>query len=82
MRVSIHFDSASTEQVRQLSVALHRATGDNTLNLGVNGPEAWHGSTPLLTPDQFTAVAAHVCKADGRTFAELIDQVRAAEVEQ
>lgn len=72
MRVTIAFDSASTKQVRDLSVALHHALGNNRLTLGVEGPECWHGETPKLTPNQFAQVFAHLVKLDGRTFAEVV----------
>lgn len=73
MRVSIRFDSATTEQVRQLSVALHKATGNNRITLGVEGPECWHGETPPVTPNQFARVVAELCKADGQTYAAIIE---------
>lgn len=56
MRVTISFDSASTDEVRALSVALHQVTGCNSLTLGVEGPECWHGETPPLNPNQFAEV--------------------------
>jgi hypothetical protein len=76
MRVTIKFDSATTDQVRELSVALQRATSNNRMTLGVEGPEGWHGETPPLTPDQFARVAAHVCKIGAKTYAEVLDGVR------
>ena len=60
MRVTISFDSANTDQVRDLSVALNRATGNNRLTLGVEGPECWHGETPKLTPNQFADVVGNL----------------------
>ena len=76
MRTTIKFDSATTEQVRQLSVALHKATGDNNLTLGVEGPEHWHGETPPLTPNQFAAVVARLVTSDGRSLADIADEAR------
>lgn len=71
MRVQIKFDSATTEQVRQLSVALKHATGDNNLMLGVEGPECWHGFTPHLTPNQFATVVGDLVTVDGQPIGPL-----------
>lgn len=71
MRVTIQFDSATTKQVRALSVALHQATGDNNLTLGVEGPEHWHGSTPPLTPNQFADVVGRLVRYEGRPLGDI-----------
>lgn len=77
MRTTIKFDSATTQQARQLSVALHKATGNNNrLMLGVEGPEGWHGETPPLSPNQFAAVVAQLCTVGDRTYAEILDEHR------
>lgn len=55
-RFSIHFDSASTAEVRKLCVALHRAGHTAELQVGVNGPEAWAGRTPMLNRAAFQVV--------------------------
>jgi hypothetical protein len=74
MRVSIQFDSASTEQVRQLAVALHKVGLTETLNVGVNGPEKWSGHTGKLTPNQFASVVASIVKVDGETIAAFVNE--------
>lgn len=76
MRTTIKFDSANTQQVRQLSVALHKATGNNRLMLGVEGPEGWHGETPPLAPNEFAAVVAQLCTVGERTYADILDEHR------
>ncbi len=70
MRVQISFDSANTVQVRQLAVALHKAGLTGQLQVGVNGPEAWSGCTPHLTPNQFAVVVANTVKVRDLTVAE------------
>lgn len=77
MRVTIEFDSATTEQVRQLSVALNQVLGDNNLTLGVEGGDYWHGHTPHLNPNQFAAVAARIIKCGGDSLASIVDEVLA-----
>lgn len=57
MRVKITGDSATTEQIRSLSVALHRVNMTGQLQVGVNGPDHWGFSTPNLTPSEFCKVA-------------------------
>lgn len=77
MRIRICFDSATTTQVRALSVALHNAAvGSNRLTVGVEGPECWGGETPSLTPNQFARVFASLVKADGRPIAEILEAWR------
>ncbi len=71
MRVSITFDSATTEQVRLLSVALNKARGNNRLELGVEGPECWHGSTPNLTPTEFATLVGALVTFDGRPIGDI-----------
>jgi hypothetical protein len=78
VRIRIEFDSATTEQVRALSVALNRVMPSNRLTLGVEGPEHWGGITPSLTPNQFAEVVARLCKMNGETFAEALETYRAA----
>lgn len=78
MRVRIEFDSATTEQVRKLSVALNHAIGNNRLTVGVEGPEHWGGITPSLTPNQFAVLVAELCKVDGVTYATALDAMRDA----
>jgi len=56
MRVTVSFDSASTEEVRAMAVALHRAGLTATLRVGVNGPEAWTGETVPVAPNVAVAV--------------------------
>lgn len=76
MRIRIQFDSATTAQVRALSVALvsaHLPDG-NRLTLGVEGPECWGGVTPNLTPGQFARVFAALVKANGRPIAEVLNE--------
>ena len=66
MRITIKFDSATTTQVRDLSVALNAAIGRNQLTAGVDGPECWGGETPPLTPNQFAAVVGRIVKFKGQ----------------
>lgn len=72
MRVRICFDSASTEQVRALAVALHKVGHTAELQVGVNGPEAWSGSTPHLTPNEYASVVAHTVKYHGTLLSDLL----------
>lgn len=64
MRIRIDFDSASTEQVRQLCAALHE-TGLERATIGLNGPECWAGTTPNMYPNEFAEVVSRLVKADG-----------------
>jgi hypothetical protein len=73
MRITIKFDSADTDAVRALCVALHRVGLTATLKVGVNGPSAWCGETPPLTPNQYASVFAHLVKFHGSTIAALLD---------
>ena len=72
MRVSLVGDSASTDQVRSLCVALHRIGLTATLQVGVNGPEAWRFETPALSEQQFAMVVGQLVKFDGTPIADLL----------
>ena len=78
MRITINFDSASTEQVRKLSVALNAVLGDNTVHVGVEGPEGWHGSTPHLSENQCADVVGRLVKVDGIPIGDLALSTRTA----
>lgn len=65
MRIAIHFDSASTEAVREIAAALNAVGLTAQLSVGLNGPEAWCGQTPNLTPNQFAMVTARLVKLHG-----------------
>lgn len=56
MRIRIKFDSATTTQVRDLCVALHRIGKTGELQVGVEGPNHWGGVTPPLTEREFMSV--------------------------
>ena len=64
MRIAIHFDSATTRQVRDLCVGLHHAGHTGELQVGVEGPECWGGRTPKLTIDEYRTVISHVGAGD------------------
>lgn len=76
MRIKISFDSASTEAVREMAVALHHVGLTGKLEVGVNGPERWSGNTPSLTPQQWASVAAHLVKWQGAPIADALDALR------
>lgn len=80
MRIRIEFDSATTKQVRDLSVALNKVNLEsrNRLTVGVEGPECWGGITPSLTPNQFATVFAHLVKCNGDSVAAALDAAMAA----
>lgn len=71
MRVTIRFDSATTEQVRAMSVALNGVLGNNRLTLGVEGPEHWHGETPPLRENQFAEVVGRLVKYKGQPLGDI-----------
>ena len=72
MRVQLVGDSASTEQVRKLCVALHRIGKTGELQVGVNGPEAWAFTSPHLTERQFALVVGQLVTFDGKPIADLL----------
>lgn len=72
MRVQIKFDSATTEQVRQMCVALHRVGLTAELSVGVNGPSHWAGCTPHLSESQFASVTGHLVTFNGQTVADAL----------
>jgi hypothetical protein len=78
MRVTIRFDSASTEAVREMAAALHNVGLTGTLRVGLNGPEAWSGETPPLTSAQWTSVATRLVKYQGQPLADAIRDLEAA----
>ena len=63
-RFQIEADSLSTKEVRELAVALHHVGLTAQLQVGVEGPEAWHAKTPMLTAQQFASVAADLARAN------------------
>lgn len=77
MRISIHIDSAPTQQVRELAAALAGVGLRETLTVQCEGPEAWSATTPMLTPNQHAAVVARLVKYHGTPIA---DALRSAEV--
>jgi hypothetical protein len=79
MRIRIEFDSATTETVREMAVALHGVGLTRTLQVGVNGPERWSGITPSLTPDQFAMVVARLVKFDKHPIADHLNALSAAD---
>lgn len=62
MRIRITVDSATTEEIRDLMVGLHRAGRTRTLETGVEGPERWSGMTPPLTVREFETVVNELDK--------------------
>lgn len=72
MRITIRFDSADTEQVRQLAVALHQIGKTGQLKVGVNGPEHWCGETPPLYPGQFASVVGALVTYNGKPIADTL----------
>ena len=78
MRVTIHVDSATTEQIRPLLACLSEIGKHETATVGLNGPECWVATTPPLTENQFAQVFAKLVKVDGRTIAETLKAVEDA----
>lgn len=78
MRITIAFDSADTASVRKLAVALHHVGLTETLQVGVNGPEHWSGSTPPLRPNEFARVAAELIKFHGEPVADILNELRSS----
>jgi hypothetical protein len=77
MRVTIKFDSATTEAVREMAVALNHVGLEGQLRVGLNGPECWHGETPPLSSHQWARVAAMLVKVDGsESLAAFVDRHR------
>lgn len=60
MRVTIQIDSASTERVRELAKALNAVGLTGQLMVGLDGPECWKATTPVLTFDQYAEVSARL----------------------
>jgi len=78
MRITIKFDSAETERVREIAKALHNVGLTAQLTVGLDGPEKWVGETPPMQPWQFASVVANLVKWDGdETFAEHYAKERA-----
>ena len=71
-RIAITFDSATTDMVRDLAVALHNVGLTGKLMVGVNGPECWSGSTPMLTPAQFASVVCRIVKFEDTPIADVL----------
>lgn len=79
MRIRISFDSADTERVREMCVALHRVGLTGELRVGLNGPECWEGETPHLQPWQFASIVANLVKWQGdETIADHFTKERAS----
>lgn len=72
MRVQLVSDSASTEQVRKLGVALHRIGMTGELKVGLNGPEKWTFTSPHLTERQFALVVGNLVTFEGKPIADLL----------
>jgi hypothetical protein len=72
MRVTIKFDSATTEQVRLLAVALHKVGKTGQLQVGVNGPEHWCGETPPLRPNEFADVVGNLITYKGEIVGDVL----------
>ena len=72
MRIRIVADSATTPQVRQIAVALHRIGKTGELKVGLNGPEMWSLETPHLTERQFALVVGQVVTFDGKKIADVL----------
>lgn len=77
MRISIHFDGASTEAVRELAAALANVGLTGELRVGCDGPDHWSGHTPKMTSGQWARVACRVIKDDGQSVADVLDARRA-----
>lgn len=71
MRVEIHFDSATTKQVRSLALALHLA-GLEGPTVKVEGPECWQGRTPKMAPNAFAAVVGQLVTFEGTPIASVL----------
>lgn len=62
MRMSLHIDGATTEQVRALTVALHRAGRTGELQVGCNGPDLWSATTPRLSDADWRFVVGYMAE--------------------
>lgn len=73
MRLSVHIDSATTEELRDLLRSYYRATGrTDEVTVGLNGPECWTATTPPISGRQAWALVDHL--ADGKLLAGLVDE--------
>lgn len=61
MRLHIKFDSATTDEVRSLLVALYRVDSKQDTEVKVEGPECWGGITK---PMDLTTAMAVLAEAD------------------
>ena len=61
-RFQIKVDSADTQPIRKLAVALHHAGHTGELQVGVEGPECWGAKTPMLRQDEFATVIATLAR--------------------
>ena len=52
MRISLRGDSATTREVRDMAIDLHRAGRTGELRVGAEGPELWSFTTPPLDPTE------------------------------
>lgn len=74
MRIRIEADGATTEQVREMAVALHRIGFTGELQVGCEGPEHWKLQTPNLSPAQFAQVVGHIVRVQGQSVVEYIGE--------
>lgn len=72
MRISIHIDSAPTQQVRDLAAALSLAGLRESLTVGCDGPELWSATTPMMTPQQHATVIGRLVKYHGTPIADAL----------
>ena len=52
MRIALHIDGATTDEIRNLARLLNGAGLTGQLEVGVDGPNFWNARTPKMTPDQ------------------------------
>jgi hypothetical protein len=66
MRLSITFDSATTEEARALLGAMSKVADLRNTTVWLNGPEKWAGQTQFVHGG-FAELAAIITEADLRT---------------
>ena len=72
MRIRIRVEQASTGQVRDLAAALDGIGLTGMLTVGLDGPELWSASTPMLTTQQHAIVVARLVKFRGTPIAGVL----------
>jgi hypothetical protein len=72
VRISIHADSATTKQTRMMLAALAKLGKHESATVGLNGPDCWTLTTPMLSPNEFAQVTGQLVKIGETPIAELL----------